>query len=45
MAVDYLSRAGLWEKCPVRFDVIAIDDECGAPARVTLYKAAFDASA
>lgn len=44
MAVDYLARAGLWEKCPVRFDVVAIDDHPGGP-RVTLYRGAFDASA
>ena len=43
MAVDYLARADLWEKCPVRFDVVAIDDDPGAP-RVTHYRAAFDAS-
>jgi putative endonuclease len=44
MAVDYLARADLWDKCPVRFDVVAIDDEPGGATRVTLYKAAFDAS-
>lgn len=44
MAVDYLARAGLWETCPVRFDVVAIDDGMGRPPRITLYRAAFDAS-
>jgi putative endonuclease len=45
MAVDYLSRAGLWEKCAVRFDVVAIDDQGNGAPTITLYRAAFDASA
>ena len=45
MAVDYLARAGLWEKCAVRFDVVAIDDQGAGAPTITLYRAAFDASA
>ena len=44
MAVDYLARAELWEKCAVRFDVVAIDDEPAGGPRITLYRAAFDAT-
>jgi putative endonuclease len=45
MAVDYLARADLWERCPVRFDVVAIDDQADGRPRIELYRAAFDASA
>jgi len=44
MAVDYLARNDLYDKCAVRFDVVAIDDQDGEPPRVTLIRAAFDAS-
>ena len=44
MAVDYLARNDLYEKCAVRFDVVAIDDQAGEAPRVTLIRAAFDAS-
>jgi Holliday junction resolvase-like predicted endonuclease len=43
MATDYLARAGLLDRCAVRFDVVAIDDEPSGPV-VTHYRAAFDAS-
>jgi putative endonuclease len=42
MATDYLARAGLWEKCAVRFDVLAIDDQPSGPPRISLYKGAFE---
>ena len=44
MAVDYLARAELWDRCAVRFDVVAIDDRPAGSPLVVLYKAAFDAS-
>ncbi len=44
MAVDYLARCGLYDRCAVRFDVVAIDDQPGEPPRITLIRAAFDAS-
>ena len=44
MAVDYLARTGLYDRCAVRFDVVAIDDEPGAAPRITLIRSAFDAS-
>ena len=44
MAVDYLARNGLYDKCAVRFDVVAIDDQPSGPPRVTVIRAAFDAS-
>jgi putative endonuclease len=44
MAVDYLARAELWDKCAVRFDVVAIDDQPVGPPRIVLYRSAFDAS-
>src|SRR5688500_2248129 len=43
MAVDYLARNDLYDKCAVRFDVIAIDDQPNGPPLVTLIRAAFDA--
>jgi putative endonuclease len=42
MATDYLARAGLWEKCAVRFDVLAIDDQPSGLPRISLYKGAFE---
>jgi putative endonuclease len=44
MAVDYLARHDLYEKCAVRFDVVAIDDQPSGPPRVTVIRSAFDAS-
>jgi putative endonuclease len=44
MAVDYLARNDLYEKCAVRFDVVAIDDQPSGPPCITLIRAAFDAS-
>ena len=43
MAVDYLARHGLYDKCAVRFDVVAIDDQPDGRTVVTLIEAAFDA--
>jgi Holliday junction resolvase-like predicted endonuclease len=44
MAVDYLARNGLYDRCAVRFDVVAIDDQPAGSPRITLIRAAFDAS-
>jgi putative endonuclease len=41
MAVDYLTRKDLYDKCPVRFDVVAIDDQADGPPRMTLIRDAF----
>lgn len=43
MAVDYLARENLYDTCPVRFDVVAIDDLPDG-ARVTVIQSAFDAA-
>lgn len=43
MAADYLSRHGLYDRCAVRFDVVAIDDRPSGPPAVTIIPAAFDA--
>lgn len=43
MALDYLARAGLVDRCPVRFDVVAIDDQPEGPPRITVFAGAFDA--
>ena len=43
MAADYLSRDGLYDRCAVRFDVVAIDDRPSGPPAVTVIPAAFDA--
>lgn len=43
MAVDYLARQQLYDKCPVRFDVVAIDDQLEGPPKITLFRSAFDA--
>jgi putative endonuclease len=43
MAADYLARHDLYDKCAVRFDVVAIDDQSDGSSIVTLIQAAFDA--
>jgi putative endonuclease len=43
MAVDYLARHDLYERCGVRFDVVAIDDQPAGPPMITVLQAAFDA--
>jgi putative endonuclease len=43
MAVDYLARHDLYDKCAVRFDVVAIDDQPDGAPRVTLIRDAFSA--
>jgi putative endonuclease len=43
MAVDYLARNGLYDRCAVRFDVVAIDDQPAGSPRITLIRSAFDA--
>ncbi|HVL68361.1 MAG TPA: YraN family protein [Vicinamibacterales bacterium] len=45
MAVEYLAREGLYDKCPVRFDVVAIDDRPSGAPRIVVIPGAFDASA
>ena len=45
MAVEYLARHDQYDKCPVRFDVVAIDDQPDGTPRITLIRAAFDGSA
>jgi putative endonuclease len=42
MALDYLGRAELVDTCPVRFDVVAIDDQPVGPPRLTVFVGAFD---
>jgi putative endonuclease len=42
MAVDYLAHASLIDKCIVRFDVVAIDDQPDGPPRLTVYPGAFE---
>ena len=44
MAVEYLARHDLYDKCPVRFDVVAIDDQPDGAAKITVIREAFDAS-
>ena len=44
MALDYLARAELVDRCAVRFDVVTIDDQPAGPPRITLYAGAFDAT-
>ena len=41
MAIDYLARNDLYDKCAVRFDVVAIDDQPDGSSRLTLIKDAF----
>lgn len=43
MAVEYLARHDLYDRCPVRFDVVAIDDQPDGTARITVIQSAFDA--
>ena len=43
MAVDYLARNDLYDRCAVRFDVVAIDDQPSGVPRVTVIKDAFTA--
>jgi putative endonuclease len=43
MAVEYLARTDLYDKCQVRFDVIAIDDQPDGTSKMTLIQAAFEA--
>jgi putative endonuclease len=43
MAVDYLARHDLYDRCAVRFDVVAIDDHPAGPPSVEVIVAAFDA--
>ena len=42
MALEYLARAELVDKCPVRFDVVAIDDQAAGPPILTVFAGAFD---
>ena len=42
MAVAYLALHGLYERCPVRFDVVAIDDLPDGTPQITVYAGAFD---
>ena len=42
MAVAYLSLQGLYDRCPVRFDVVGIDDLPDGTPRITVYPGAFD---
>jgi putative endonuclease len=43
MAADYLARHDLYDRCAVRFDVVAIDDQPDGSCIVTLIQGAFDA--
>ena len=43
MAVDYLARMNLYDRCAVRFDVVAIDDQPDGRPIVTVIRGAFDA--
>lgn len=44
MAVEYLALHGLYDRCDVRFDVVAIDDLPDGTPQLTVYESAFDAS-
>ena len=44
MAVAYLAAHGLYDRCPVRFDVVGIDDLPSGSPRITVYAGAFDDS-
>jgi putative endonuclease len=44
MAVEYLWLHGLYDRCPVRFDVVAIDDLPDGTPQVAVHVGAFDAS-
>ena len=43
MAIDYLARSSLYDKCAVRFDVVAIDDQPDGTPSLTLFQDAFRA--
>ena len=43
MAVDYLTRHDLYDRCPVRFDVVGVDDEPPGTPRITVIRDAFRA--
>jgi putative endonuclease len=42
MAIAYLALQGLYDRCPVRFDVVAIDDQPDGSARLMVHVGAFD---
>lgn len=42
MAVAYLYMQGLYDRCPVRFDVVGIDELPDGSPQVTVYAGAFD---
>jgi putative endonuclease len=42
MAIAYLAMHGLYDRCPVRFDVVGIDDLPDGTPQVTVYAGAFD---
>jgi putative endonuclease len=44
MAVEYLWLHGLYDRCPVRFDVVAIDDLPDGTPQIAVHVGAFDAS-
>ena len=44
MAVEYLWLQGLYDRCPVRFDVVAIDDLPDGTPQVAVFTDAFDAT-
>jgi putative endonuclease len=44
MAGEYLWLHGLYDRCPVRFDVVAIDDLPDGTPQMTVHVGAFDAS-
>jgi len=43
MAVDYMARNDLYDRCAVRFDVVAIDDQPDGTPRITVVRDAFTA--
>lgn len=44
MAAEYLWLHGLYDRCPVRFDVVAIDDLPDGTPQIAVHVGAFDAS-
>ncbi|MEX2660971.1 MAG: YraN family protein [Vicinamibacterales bacterium] len=44
MAVEYLWLHGLYDRCAVRFDVVAIDDLPDGTPQIAVHVGAFDAS-
>jgi putative endonuclease len=44
MAAEYLARQDLYDRCAVRFDVVAIDDGPDGVSHLTLFKDAFACS-